>query len=269
MLFSQKKTTMSILNRVLFILIIFFSLLSCVSNKKIAYLQNDTIDQENVSNIYKTIFKSDDLLQITVISDNIEAAIPFNLPAVSVNLNSSNNAIGQQQLIPYLVDSKGEIDFPVLGSIKVADKTREEVIQMLKNKLSPKYIKNPTINIRITNFKVNVLGDVQRPGTFNIPNERVTILDAISLAGDLNISGRRDNVLITREENNKKKEYRVDLRSKDLYTSPVFYLQQNDNIYVEHNYARIQSASSNSNTSLFISITGLLITITSLIIRFR
>lgn len=270
MLFSQKKLTMLSIYRIFFILIFAIQFSSCVSNKKIAYLQNDTIDQENVSNIYTTIFKPDDLLQITVIAENIEAAIPFNLPIVSVNLTANtNNAIGQQQLVPYLVDSKGEIDFPVLGPIKVAGKTREEVIQMLKNKLSPQYIKNPTINIRITNFKVNVLGDVQRPGAYTIPNERVTIFDALSLAGDLNISGKRDNVLVTREEGNEKREYRVDLRSKDLYTSPVFYLQQNDNIYVEHNYARIQSASSNTNTSLFISITGLLITITSLIIRFR
>lgn len=241
-------------------------LASCVSNKKIAYLQNDKINQSKVSNTYTTIFKPDDLLQITVISDDVKAALPFNLPAVAVSTTTAN-VVGQPQQIPYLVDSKGEIDFPILGSIAVAGKTREQVILMLKSKLAPDYITNPTINIRITNFKVNVLGDVARPGAYIIPNERVTILDALSLAGDLNISGRRDNVLIVREENNIKKEYRVDLRSKKLYTSPVFYLQQNDNIYVEHNYARIQSASSNTNTSLFISITGLFITIVSLIIR--
>ena len=245
---------------------LFLLITSCVSNKKIAYLQNDEINQSQVSNTYTTIFKPDDLLQITVISDDVKAAIPFNLPAVSVSTTTAS-VMGQPQQLPYLVDSKGEIDFPILGPIKVAGKSREEVIQLLKEKLSPGYIKNPTINIRITNFKVNVLGDVAKPGAYTIPNERVTILDAISLAGDLNISGKRDNVLVTREEGNVKKEYRVDLRSKNLYTSPVFYLQQNDNIYVEHNYARIQSASSNSNTSLFISITGLFITIVSLIIR--
>ncbi|WP_299051346.1 polysaccharide biosynthesis/export family protein [uncultured Polaribacter sp.] len=257
---------MFFIKRIILFLSIVLIVASCVSNKKIAYLQNDIINQEAVSNIYNTVFKPDDLLQISVISDDVEASIPFNLPTVSVSTNTAN-VIGQPQQIPYLVDSKGEIDFPVLGSIKVAGKTREEVIQFLKNKLSPKYLKNSTINIRITNFKVNVLGDVARPGAYTIPNERVTIFDALSLAGDLNISGRRDNVLITREEDGLKKEYRVDLRSKNLYTSPVFYLQQNDNIYVEHNYARIQSASSNSNTSLFISITGLLITIVSLITR--
>lgn len=256
---------MSILKK-LFQLICLLIITSCVSNKKVAYLQNDKINQSKVSNSYTTIFKPDDLLQITVISDDVEAAIPFNLPAVTVSTTTSNLA-GQPQQLPYLIDSKGEIDFPILGKIKVAGKSREEVIRLLKSKISPDYIKNPTINIRITNFKVNVLGDVARPGSYTIPNERVTLLDALSLAGDLNISGRRDNILVTREEGDLKKEYRVDLRSKKLYTSPVFYLQQNDNIYVEHNYARIQSASSNPNTNLFISVTGLAITIISLILR--
>lgn len=239
---------------------------SCVSKKDIVYLQNDNIEQEKVSNNYVTIFKPDDLLLISVISQNPESAIPFNLPAVVVSA-SSNSAVGQASQLPYLVDSKGEIDFPLLGKVKIAGLTREEAIKLLKNKLTPKYLKNPNIYIRITNFKINVTGDVKVPGTYTISNERVTILDALSLAGDLNISARRDNVLVIREENNKKVEYRVDLRSRKLYTSPVFYLQQNDNIYVEPNYASIQSASSNSNTSLFISISGLAITIVSLLIR--
>ena len=242
------------------------SLASCVSNKKIAYLQFDEIDQENVSNTYTTVFKPDDLLQITISSDNIEAVKPFNLPAVSF-MASTNTVAGRAQQLTYLIDSKGEIDFPLLGKLKIGGLTREETIKMLKNKLDPEYVKSPTINIRIANFKINVNGDVKNPGSYIIPNERVTILDAISLAGELNISGKRENVLVIREEGDIKKEYRIDLRSKKLYTSPVFYLQQNDNVYVEHNYARIQSASSNSNTSLFISIAGTLIAIISLIIR--
>jgi polysaccharide export outer membrane protein len=242
----------------------FFS--NCVSKKNVIYLQNDEIDQEKVSNNYVTVFKPDDLLLISVVSQNAEAAIPFNLPAV-ITSTSSNSAVGQASQLPYLVDSKGEIDFPILGKIKIAGLTREEAIELLKERLSPTYLKKPNIYIRITNFKVNIQGAVNMPGTYTIPNERVTILDALSLAGDLQISGKRDNVLVVREENNKKVEYRVDLRSRKLYTSPVFYLQQNDNIYVAPNYASIQSASSNANTSLFVSITGLVITIASLLIR--
>ena len=242
------------------------SFFSCVSNEKIAYFQFDEIDQENVSNVYKTVFKPDDLLQITVSSDDIEAVMPFNLPAVAFSA-ANNRAVGQPQQLSYLIDSNGEIDFPILGKLKIGGLTREQTIQMLNTRLTPDYVKDPTINIRISNFKITVQGDVSRPGTFNIPNERVTILDAIGLAGDLNISGRRDNVLVIREEGAVKKEYRVNLLSKKTYTSPVFYLQQNDIVYVEHNYARIQSASSNSNTGLFISITGTLIAIVTLLTR--
>jgi polysaccharide export outer membrane protein len=191
----------------------------------------------------------------------VNAIKPFNLAS------SPSASGGQQTQLSYLIDSKGEIDFPILGKLKIGGLSREEAINMFKAKLSPDYVKDPMITIRISNFKITVLGDVKSPKTYNIPNERISILDAIGLAGDLNISGRRDNVLIQREVNGEKLQYRVDLRSNSINISPVFYLQQNDIVYVEHNYARIQSASSNTNTSLFISVTGLLITIVSLLIR--
>jgi polysaccharide export outer membrane protein len=239
---------------------------SCVSKKDIVYFQNDEIDQAKVSNSYRTIIKPDDLLQITITALDIEAVRPFNLAAVTYS-TSSNSAIGVAQQQTYLVDTSGEIDFPVLGKLKIGGLSRNEVIDLLKRKLSPDYIKEPNVNINIANYKISVMGDVQRPGSYNIPNERITILDALALAGDVNISGQRNNLLIIREEENKKVQYRVDLRSNALLTSPVYYLQQNDVVYVEPNYARIQSASSNSSTSLFISITGLIITIVSLLTR--
>ncbi|AOW17230.1 sugar transporter [Polaribacter vadi] len=239
---------------------------NCVSKKDIVYFQNDSIDQAKVSNSYKTIIKPDDLLQITITALDIEAVRPFNLAAVTY-ATSSNSAVGVAQQQTYLVDTNGEIDFPVLGKLKIGGLTRVEVIDLLIYKLSPDYIKEPNVNIKIANYKISVMGDVQRPGSYSVPNERITILDALALAGDLNISGQRNNILIIREEGNKKVQYQVDLRSNKLLTSPVYYLQQNDVVYVEPNYARIQSASSNSNTSLFISITGLIITIASLLTR--
>lgn len=251
-------------NSLLLLLVLLVS--SCVSKKDIIYFQNDTIDQSKVSNSYKTIIKPDDLLQITVNSQDIAATRPFNLAAVAF-ANTTNSAVGVAQQQTYLVDSNGEIDFPVLGRLKIGGLTRYEVIQLLKNKLDPDYLKDPKIIIRIANYKISVLGDVQRPGSYNIPNERITILDAVALAGDLNISGQRNNVTITREENGEKRQYEVDLLSKEIFTSPVYYLQQNDVVYVKPNYANIQSASSNSNTSLFISITSVLITLVTLITR--
>ncbi|MDN3619161.1 polysaccharide biosynthesis/export family protein [Polaribacter undariae] len=247
------------------ILFLVIAMSSCVSNKDIAYFQYDEIEQANVSNKFETIFKPDDLLQITISSDNIEATLPFNLPAVTFGTTGTATGTPKQQT--YLIDSRGEIDFPVLGKLKLGGVSREAALELLKEKLSPDYVTNPTINIKIANFKVTVYGDVKNPGTFTIPNERVSILDAIGLAGDLNISGKRDNVLVIREENNKKMKYRVNLLSNKTLSSPVFYLQQNDVVYVEHNKARIQSASANSNTTLFISVTSLIITLVSILTR--
>lgn len=240
--------------------------ISCVSKKEIIYFQNDIIDQSKVSNSYETIIKPDDLLQITINSQDIAASKPFNLAAVAFT-NTTDRAVGVAQQQTYLVDTNGEIEFPVLGKLKIGGLSRDEVIELLKAKLDPDYVKNPNIIIRIANYKIAVLGDVKRPGSYNIPNERITILDAIALAGDLNISGQRTNISITREENGEKRQYEVDLLSKEIFTSPVYYLQQNDIVYVKQNYARIQSASSNSNTSLFISITSVLITLVTLITR--
>ena len=252
--------------RFFYISMLFVFLISCVSKKDIVYFQYDEINQAKVSNSYKTIIKPDDLLQITITALDIEAVRPFNLAAVTY-ATSSNSAVGVAQQQTYLVDTNGEIDFPVLGKLKIGGLTRIETIDLLKNRLSPDYIKEPNVNIKIANYKISVMGDVKMPGSYSVPNERITILDALALAGDLNLSAQRNNVLIIREEGDKKNQYQVDLRSNNLMTSPVYYLQQNDVVYVEHNYARIQSASANSNTSLFISITGLIITIATLLTR--
>ena len=250
----------------LFFLVLLAQLSACVSRKDIIYFQNDEIDQSKVSNSYKTIIKPDDLLQIAVNAQDVEAVRPFNLAAVAF-ANTTDAAVGVAVQQNYLVDNNGEIDFPVLGRLEIGGLTRFELIELLKKKLDPDYVKNPNINVRIANFKVSIFGDVQRPGSYTIPNERITVIEAIALAGDLNISGQRDDILVFREENGMKVEYKVDLLSKQIFTSPVYYLQQNDVVYVNPNYARIQSASSNTNTSLFISITGLFITIVSLLLR--
>ncbi|CAM1373855.1 polysaccharide biosynthesis/export family protein [Tenacibaculum xiamenense] len=238
---------------------------SCVSKKKIVYFQNDQIDQSRFSNSYKTIFKPDDLLQITVSALDIEAVKPFNLPAVSY-ATTTNSVVGTPRQQLYLVDNEGYIDFPILGRLKVGGLTRQETIDLLTKKLDPDYIKKPTIIIRISNFSVTILGDVQTPGTYTIPNERITILQAVGLAGDLNISGVR-NIQVKREENGQIKTYELDLRSNSLFTSPVYYLQQNDIVYVEPNKARSQSASYNQNTTLFISIGSVLVALIAALTR--
>ena len=250
--------------KILVLITVLFS--SCVSKKKITRFQYDMIDQSMVSNDYKTIFKPDDLLQITVSAKDLKSVAPFNLPAVNLSA-TTGLAVAQPRQQAYLVDSNGEIDFPILGKVKVGGLTREEVIQDFIDRLNPSYVKNPTINILITNFKVTITGDVKRPGTFIIPNERVTILEAIGLAGDINISAKRDNILVVREESSKKKQYRVNLLSNDIFTSPVYYLQQNDLVYIEPNYAKSQSAVSNQNTGLFVSIGSIIISLIAVLTR--
>lgn len=246
-------------------LISLFLISSCVSKKDIVYLQTDEIDQSKVSNDYQLRFKPDDFLQIIVSAENLEAVQSFNLPVFALQTN--DRVVGQPQMQAYLVDTEGFIEFPVLGKLKVGGLTRLEVISLLKKRLDPAYVKDPIINIFITNFKITVQGDVLRPGTFTLLNERLSIFDALGLAGDLNISGNRENVLVIREENGRKKEYRVNLKSKKTLTSPVYYLEQNDVVYVEPNYAKIQDAAYNRNTGLFISLGSVFISLLTILTR--
>lgn len=253
------------INRISFLFILLF-LTNCVSKKDIVYFQNGDLDTNNVSNDYQLRFKPDDMLQIIVSAENIESVLPFNLPVVAFQ-TTIGNAFGQPQQQSYLVDGNGYINFPVLGKIKVGGLTRVQVIDLLTKKLDPDYIKNPIINIFITNFKITVHGDVSRPGNYNLKNERLSIIDALGLAGDLNISGNRENVLVIREENGTKNEYRVNLTSKSVLSSPVYYLQQNDVVYVEPNYAKSQDAAYTRNTGLFISLASVLISLLTIITR--
>lgn len=260
------RNRMKKINTITIIVICFLLGTSCVSKKSIVYFQNDQIDQAKVDNNFVTIFKPDDLLRITISAQDLESVQPFNLPAV--NFSAVNGrAIGQPLQQNYLIDSNGYIDFPILGKLKIGGRTREDVLKMFKEKLDPDYVKNPTINIFISNFKITVSGDVRRPGTYTVPNERITIIEALGLAGDTNISAQRKNVKVIREENNKKNIYFIDLRSNKLFTSPVYYLQQNDLIYVEPNYAKSQSAAFNQNTGLFVSIGSILISLMAVLTR--
>lgn len=246
-------------------LILLLLITSCVSKKKVLYFQNDNSSIYKNEKSFELKFKKDDLLAINVTSDDIEAVKVFNLPSVAYNsITNSVNGVPKQQ--SYLIDSNGEIDFPVLGKIKVEGMSRVELINYIKNKLDPKYVKGPTINIQILNFKINVLGDVKNPGMFIIENERITVLDAIALAGDLNISGERI-IEVKRETMNGIVTGLIDLKSNKIFSSEFYYLQQNDVVYINPNTAKLQSASYNQNTGLFISITSVLISLISILTR--
>lgn len=244
--------------------VLFFT--GCVSPMDVIYFNKDQINKELVNNDYQLTIKPDDMLQIIVSTDDLLSARPFNLPIISYTTDS-NAFMGNPQLQSYLVDKNGFIDFPVIGKVKVGGLTRVEVISNLKTILEPKYLKNPIINIIISNFKITVTGDVKTPGSFRIPNERISIIDALGLAGDLNITANRTNVLVIRESLDDKKIFKVNLLSKNSFTSPVYYLQQNDIIYVEPKKARIQDSSYTRNTGLFISMASVLISLLTIITR--
>ncbi len=246
------------------LLIGFISLSACVSKKNINYFQNDKEALYKNTNGFALRFKQDDLLTINVSSEDLEAVKPFNLPTVAYNaVTNTVNGIPKQQ--SYLVDSQGRILFPVIGGIKIEGLTRVEAIELLSSKLKP-FVKDAAVNIQILNFKINVLGDVKSPGMFLIQNERITVLDALALAGDLNISGERI-IEVKRETVKGVITGTIDLKSNKLYISPFYFLQQNDVVYVNPNNARIQSASYNQNTGLFISIGSVLISLISILTR--
>jgi len=246
------------------ILIATIMLTSCVSREKIAYYQN--IDNtEIVNKKFETNIKTDDLLMIIVSAQDPIAAQPFNL-TTNLSVNPVNQAGGgqmQQQL--YLVDDKGYIDFPTLGKIKVGMKTKEDVVLELQNKVS-KYIKSPIINLRIMNYKVTVQGEVKKPGTHTISSERITLPEAISLSGDLTNYGRRDNILVLREENGEVKPYRIDITKADFINSDFYYLKQNDVVYVEPNKVATNSSAVGPNISIYLSAISLLLTTVAIIL---
>lgn len=238
---------------------------NCTYKKKLIYFQGALGGTETNKN-YTPVLRSDDLLSITVLSLDEIASKPFNLPINTINQNIGGYSQGAPTGPGYLIDGEGNIDFPIIGKIKLGGLTRAAAIEHIKDQLKP-YLNSPSVLIRILNYKITVLGEVRNPGTFTIPNERITLPEAIGIAGDLQITGVRNNVLVIRDIEGKKTETRVDLTKKDMFSSPVYYLQQNDVVYVEPNRAKINSAAINtSNVSLVVSVISLLIT---MVVLFR
>ncbi len=223
---------------------------SCGSQKEITYLQGvDDGYRQVIQEPYEVTLKSDDLIAIMVNSRDPELAQIFNLPLMSYQ--TGTRVTGQNTVLAYLVDSAGNIDFPQLGTIHVAGMTRSQLTQHIQQELIDRgLVKDPVVTIQFQNYKVSVIGEVTRPGSFSVTSDRITIFDALSLAGDMTIYGKRDNVKIIREENGVRVVSVVDLRNGDILNSPYYYLQQNDVVYVEPNKARAGQRDINTNRSL-------------------
>lgn len=258
----MKNMTNGYIKSFLFLLA-FMSLVSCANKKNIIYYQD--IDQLVSEKKLETKLSIDDLLLINVSALDNKAAEPFNLSYVQYS--ASNPAVmtqRQQQL--YLIDKDGYIVFPQLGRIKAAGLTKNDFANMLEEKIS-KFVKDPIVNIRIMNYKFTVQGEVNRPNTYKIESERVTLPEALAMAGDLTIYGRRDNVLVIRDVNGVMTTHRVDLTTGDFVNSDYYYVKQNDVIYVEPNGTRANASAVGPNISVIISAVTLLTTIIALIIR--
>lgn len=235
-------------------------LTSCASKKEVVYFQNAK-DFETIVNTdtFTPRFKINDIVSINVSTFDLEAVKPFNL------VKNSGSENGRVEELDYLIDNEGNIDYPVLGKIKLLGLTVEEAKLLFKEKLND-YLSDPIINIRILNFRVTVLGEVGKPGTYSVSGERSSILEAIGLAGDLTIKGRRDNVMVIRDFNGTKTYTRIDLTTKEAFNSPVYFLTQNDVVYVEPNQSAISSSSFDSRVSVAISIASILITSTVILL---
>ncbi len=242
MKFSTKAACLSLITSLF--------LFSCASKKKIVYLQDiDNQKSYDASLRYEPTLQPDDLLNVIVSAENPEVTVPFNLPQIQGNYQLNEN---QSNIKTYLIDNDGFIEFPVVGRLKLGGLTRTQAINALSEKVSF-YIKNPSINLRILNYKISILGHVVKPGSYTIPSERITLLEALSLAGDLTIYGKRNNILVIHEEEGKKTYNRVDLTKVDILNLEHYYLSQNDVIYVEPNKTAVNSSSVGPNTGLYLS----------------
>lgn len=245
---------------------VLFFLSNCSSSKKISYLQD--IDSSNIANstsTYETLIQPDDLLLIVVSSLDAEAAMPFNLETYVSPPVTGQAFAGQRQMQMYLVDKEGNIEFPVLGTINIGGQTKVKIVENLKERLK-EYLKDPIVNVRIMNFKVSVQGEVNRPGLVTATSERLTLPEALSLAGDLTIYGKRHNIIVIRENQGKKEVKRIDLTKSDFINSPYYYLRQNDLIYVEPNNAKASSSTFNQNIPVWISLSSVIL---SLVLLFK
>ncbi|MDP4289953.1 MAG: polysaccharide biosynthesis/export family protein [Bacteroidota bacterium] len=229
----------STLKHLLFPILIVFSVFiaSCISQKKVSYFQptdkiNDTVSSDVILK-YTHRLRAGDIINVGVSSISPEANTMFNPYSILQQFSYQNTqANNLSPAIGYMIDDEGAISIPMVGKIIVAGLNTKEASDLIVQKLE-KYLINPTVNVRILNYSVSVLGEVARPSVYNIPNERVTLPEVLSLAGDLTIYANRNNVLIIREKNGKREFARVDLTKRDVFNSPFYYLQPNDVIYVE------------------------------------
>lgn len=243
-------------------LFVLFFFTSCVPRKQIVYMSDLDSQKPIFSTSFEPVLEPNDLLSIVVASENPELTLQFNLPQLQTVSSSSQ----QTSIKNYLIDHLGYIDFPVLGKVQLGGLTKSAANKLLVTKIS-EYFKNPVVNLNIVNYKVTMLGEVGKSGSIQVSSERITLLEAISQAGDLTLYGKRDNILIIREENGKKSYNRIDITNSDFLKSDFYYLKQNDLVYVEPNKTKVNGAKIGASTGLYLSVLSIVLTISFFIIN--
>lgn len=244
---------------------------SCASTKKVAYFQNiNEVSLEGSKGLFDAKIMPKDMLTITVSTTDPKAAMPFNL-SISSTLDSSGRlATGGSTLQTYLVDNNGEINYPVVGILNVAGMTVRQCEEFIAAKIRP-YMsasENPVVTVRMSSYRISVTGEVTRPGVISVSTEKMSVLEALAQAGDLTIYGKRDNVMLIREDATGQKSVHIlDLNDANIINSPYYYLQQNDIIYVEPNKVKAQNASVGQVTTLTMSAIGVLVSVASLMVN--
>lgn len=258
------------MKRLLFNLIVLITVVvlldSCSSAKRVAYFQNiDSVDLSASQGLYDAKIMPKDMLTIIVNTTNPDAARPFNLYSATVSVQSGNN-----NMQGYLVDNSGNINFPVIGKVHVSGLTKGQCEDLIREKIMP-YMsgtENPVVTVRMSSFRVTVSGEVNSPGVVPVNSEKMSVIEALAQAGDLTIYGRRDNVLLIREnELGQKSQVRINLNDANFINSPYYYVQQNDIIYVQPNKVKAKSSSIGTSTTLWISGVSILTSLASLVVN--
>jgi len=252
------------MERVLVFGLLFFMITSCATRKEIVYFQDaDQLDLNSISQSFEPIIEKNDILYISVSSIDDQVVKPFQrtTEASSSGLSNSNPV-----LQGYLVNPEGNIRFPVLGDIAVTGLTRGQVEEDLKSKLR-EYVLDAVVDVRIMNFKITVLGEVRNPGVFTINDERVTLPQALGLAGDLTEDGKRENVVVIREEDGKQKVSRIDMTKTALFSSPFYFLKQNDVVYVEPSLKGVKKSGFIPDIPALLSVVTIILSATILLTR--
>jgi polysaccharide export outer membrane protein len=236
---------------------------SCANKKNILYLQDFEEGVSKISQNYENRLQADDILNIMVSSPDQQGVQSFNL---YMQNNPQSAAPNQSIMLNYTIRKDGTIEFPVIGKIKISELTILETIALLKQKLSV-YINNPVIVVEWINFKFTILGEVNKPGQYRSQNERVTLLDALGMAGDLDIYGQRKNIMLIRDNGLERKSFLIDITNKKFIDSEAYYIKQNDVIIVSPNNPQIQASAFNRNMPLYIAVASTIISVIVLLTR--